>query len=462
MTDTIAAIATPLGAGGIGIIRISGPLAHTVLSRLAPSSDRFKKSFVPWQLHRVHVVSRAGTVLDDALVVFMPGPKTFTGEDVVELHCHGSPALLSTVLEEILRMDDGIRLASRGEFTRRAFMNGRMDLAQAEAVAELIAAPSREGVQMAATRLRGMLGIRIEALRSQLEHVRAHMCLAVDFPEEEVEAFDVAAMDLALHDLELALEQLLASFSRTRCWREGMRIALAGPVNAGKSSLMNALLGRERALVTPIAGTTRDFLEESVSFDGLMARLVDTAGLRETEDVVESAGIRLGQEQVEQADVVLLLIDGEDFPNQPHMPESIAENVQQWGIERTVLVWNKADLHRPEKTPFLPNIAASQVVVSAHTGEGLEDIGHAVRRIALSNAQEVVHDEAVPNLRQAHQLEKAKVAIQCLRQDMAKNVPFDVCAVSLESAAQALGEVVGLDTTDDILNRIFETFCIGK
>ena len=340
-TDTIAAIATASGPGGIGIVRISGPSALAILTRLfTPGTGHETIRFRPWVLHRGRVRDTNGHVLDDALGVFMPGPRTFTGEDVAEFQCHGGPMLLAAVLENCLNA--GARLAERGEFTRRAFLNGRMDLTQAEAVAEMIAAPSREGARLAAARLDGVLGQRISALRAKIETLRAKICLAVDFPEEDSECLPTEMFVRDITEVRAAVNALLAGFERTRCWREGITVALAGPVNAGKSSLMNALLGRERAIVTEHPGTTRDFLEESIQLAGLPARLVDTAGLRETDNPAEAQGIRLGRSMIESADVVLLMVDG-------------AEGVtaQTWalldelGPERTLLVWNKSDLATP-------------------------------------------------------------------------------------------------------------------
>lgn len=458
-TDTIAAIATAPGAGGIGIVRLSGPRAPAIATALfRPASARFN-GFEPWKLHRGRLVSRNDDVLDDALAVLMPGPNTFTGEDVAELHCHGGPVLLTTVLEECLA--HGARLAERGEFTRRAFCNGRMDLSRAEAVAEMIAAPSREGVRLAAAKMHGILGTRMNALRDELENLRAQVCLAVDFPEEEVECLDRDAFLEALNGIVAALDALLAGFERTRCWREGILVALAGPVNAGKSSLMNALLGRERAIVTPIAGTTRDFLEENVFLAGLPARLVDTAGLRSTEDLAEAHGIRLGREQIAAADVVLLLIDGaatDAFPE----PDFL-RLLDECDPERTLLVWNKADLALPP--PAWTQVhAAGHCVISASTGQGLETLAATVRHLALSrtHGREPEPGEAVPNLRQAQSLTRARDEVRALIRDVDNAVPYDLCAVRLESAASLMGDVIGLDAPEDVLNRIFESFCIGK
>ncbi len=447
-------------------MRISGPASSEILSRVfRPTSPRFA-GFRPWMLHRGCFLDASGGTLDDCLAVFMPGPRTFTGEDTAEIQCHGGPALLDAVLERIIEC--GARLAGRGEFTRRAFLNGRMDLSQAEAVAEMIAAPSRTGARLALHRLEGVLGRRVAALRDELETLRAGICLAVDFPEEEAEYPDPEVFAAELDRLGGGVAELLAGFERSRCWREGVQAALAGPVNAGKSSLMNALLGRERAIVTEHPGTTRDFLEERVVLAGLAVRLVDTAGLRgcagggegEPEDPVEAEGIRIGRNRIEEADVVLLVTDGSVGPS-PGMEDLVRE----LGAKRVILVWNKADLCSPPiRGPWIDCPCAARIGVSARTGEGLEALADAVRRtvLELPGGREPEPDAAVPNLRQAESLKRGLAELEALACDVRRGVPYDLCAVRLETAAAALGEVIGLDTPDEVLNRIFESFCIGK
>lgn len=474
--DTIAAIATAPGAGGVAVLRVSGPTARAVLTQVFHPAATAFLDYVPWKLTRGKVMDAQGYPLDDALAVFMPGPRTFTGEDVAELHCHGGPALVMAVLEELFRA--GARQAERGEFTRRAFLNGRMDLNQAEAVAELIAAPTRQGVRLAVSKLDGLLSQRMATLRDQLENLRARLCVAVDFPDDEVDTLDPNDFVRQVEEVGSAVDLLLAGVERTRCWREGVRVALSGPVNAGKSSLMNALLGRNRAIVTPIPGTTRDFLEESVNLGGLPARLVDTAGLRccaplsrecsgKNENSengenfvgsIESEGIRLGQVQVAQADVVLLLTDGAQglVPESAHLAPS-----------RVVLVWNKADLARPDKNQhkdWFSRPCAARVEVSAKTGAGIETLAATARTVALAGLEATEPDpnDVAPNARQATALRVAQEALGKLAVDVRGSLPYELCAVRLQEAAEALGEVVGLDSADDVLNRIFESFCIGK
>jgi tRNA modification GTPase TrmE len=461
-SDTIAAPATASGRGGIGIIRISGPDAASVLR--AVFQPRTATPMRPWTLHRGYAVDAAGLRLDDVLAVLMPGPRSFTGEDVVEVHCHGSPALLGLILESVLHA--GARLAERGEFSRRAFMNGRMDLSQAEAVAELIAAPGPEAARWASARLEGLLASRIRTLREQVDALRASVCLAVDFPDDEVES-DLSPQGFQHVAAILAegLDDLITAYDRTRPWREGLSVALAGPVNAGKSSLLNAVLGRERALVSDAPGTTRDYLEEQVRFGGLPVRLLDTAGLRllaeddGPQERLEARGMELGKRMAGQADVVIVLVDGVQ-PDKALTESLLAD----FGPERVVLAWNKRDCRMPD--PWFtepPFTRARRVAIAAKTGLGLEELFAAVAdAVHAGGTAEPETDLLVPNLRQTEALRQARSELEALCDDVAAMVPWDLCAVRLDALAGALEEVTGTSTPDDILNSIFASFCIGK
>lgn len=463
---TIAAIATAPGAGGIGIVRLSGPRAKEILARLfLPLSAGFV-NFRPWQLHHGRVLDSHGEALDDVLAVFMPGPRTFTGEDVAEIHCHGGVFIVQAVLESALRL--GARQAQRGEFSRRAFCNGRMDLSQAEAVAELVAAPSREAVRFGLSRLEGLLGRRVRALRTELDGLRAQMCLAVDFPEEEVESLPPSAFAGRVLDVMQALEGLLRAQRRARVMQQGAQVVLAGAVNAGKSSLMNALLGRQRALVTDIPGTTRDFIEEGCDLDGLPIRLVDTAGLREATESVEHLGIALSREKLAQADAILLVVDGgalgEDGAAAAVCPEpAAAEVLETAGDIPVLLVWNKADLCDPAVFP--PRWAGRRPALRlcARSGAGLDELAARLRECILAGTAETPPEDGLaPNARQALALEQARRELEGLHADILSGMPYDCCAVRLAAATAYLDEVTGSNSTEEVLNSIFEHFCIGK
>lgn len=454
--DTIAAVATPPGAGGVGIVRLSGPQAGAIARRMfAPLSPRFT-AFRPYQLHHGRIVDARGETLDEGLAVFMPGPHSFTGEDVAELQCHGGPFIMQAVLDAALAL--GARLAERGEFSRRALLNGRMDLTQAEAVAELIAAPSREAVRYGLAKLDGLLGRRVRDLRQSLEHLRMQVCVAVDFPEEDVECLAPEAFLAGVEEVRQGVDLLLAGYSRARVFRQGAQVVLAGSVNVGKSSLMNALLGRERALVADIPGTTRDFLEEVLLLDGLPVRLVDTAGLRDTDEAVERMGVRRSRERVACADVVVLVVDGATGPD-----DAAREVLSRQDGVPVLVVWNKVDLARPEAAvPRWAAGAAAFVTASARTGEGVEEVARALRSVALRGQEGQEGEVLAPNARQAAALEKAREELCALRDDIRSGQSYDICAVRLDAAAALLGEAVGLDSPQALLDRVFSTFCIGK
>lgn len=396
----------------------------------------------------------------------MPGPRTFTGEDVAEIHCHGGPFIVQAILETALRL--GARAAERGEFSRRAFVNGRMDLSQAEAVAELIAAPSREALRYSLNRLDGLLGRKVTALRRRLEELRVQMSLAVDFPDEEVECLAPEAFAAVVEDVAAAVRGLLTGQRRAQVMQQGAVVVLAGAVNAGKSSLLNALLGRNRALVTDIPGTTRDFLEESCQLDGLPVRLTDTAGLRETDESVEEMGVALSRQKVRQADAILLLVDGgrlgpagaaaDICPD-----EAVREVLEQAGDIPVLLVWNKVDLAEPAVWPPVWGHGRPCVRISASTGPqrgypGPPSAGPAAGRRQPYAALR----RLAPNARQSLVLERALHELDALLADIAAGSPYDCCSVRLDAAAALLGEVTGLDSPEEVLNRVFSSFCIGK
>ena len=459
--DTIAAVATAPGAGAIGVVRLSGPRSRAVLEAVfRPSSSRFT-GFVPRTLHHGRIVDSHGADLDDALAVFFPGPHSFTGEDSAEIQGHGGAAVLQAVLEAVLT--HGARQAERGEFTRRAFLNGRIDLSQAEAVAELVAAPGVEGVRLASAKLHGLLGRRVSELRERLEYLRRRVCLAVDFPDEEAECLPPAEFLAVTGEVLDGVRALLAGYRRARCWREGALVVLVGRVNAGKSSLMNALLGRPRAIVTERPGTTRDYLEEETALDGLPVRLVDTAGLRaDSDDPIEREGMRRGRELADAAQAVLLVLDGALAASAPSPWAVFTEEkalVEAVGASRCLAVWNKADV-----APLPPDAAdfygAPILEVSARTCRGLDELAAATR--TLCGAQEPAPEEIAPNLRQARALENALAELRDLERDIAAAVPPDLCGLRLESAAAHLADITGLNSADDTLNAIFADFCIGK
>jgi len=464
--DTIAAVATPPGSGGVGIVRLSGPRAAQVARTLFRPAAASFRDFTPRQLHHGRLVSPAHhddpesleneDILDEVLAVLMPGPNSFTGEDVVEFHCHGGRAILAAVLETVLAQ--GCRLAERGEFTRRAFLNGRLDLSQAEAVAEAIAAPGREGLRLAQARLSGRLGRQIDELRARLLACKQLLCLALDFPEDDVEEASPDELDAQLAPVEQAIHGLLAGYERARAWREGVLAVLAGLVNAGKSSLLNALLGFERAIVTPEPGTTRDYLEEPLLLHGLPVRLVDTAGLRETGDIVERQGLERSRDLAAQADIVLLVHDA-TLPLQPQERELLS-TLRPEGV---LALCNKADLlpqgAAPAAMQELRNLGVEALACSAASGAGLEELA---TRLQQRLAGAPPSGELAPNLRQSRALALALEELAALRKELAQGQPYDLLDVRLEAVLRHLAGITGEICPDEVLDGIFQQFCIGK
>lgn len=517
--ETIAAIATGTGAGGLGVIRISGERAKEIASRVfVPAKDRTSCdtacdfSFRPRYMHfgSFVLINEKGEkqLLDEILVVYFPNPHSYTGEDVAEIHAHGGAALLNTMLDHILSF--GIRQAEAGEFTKRAFLNGRMDLSQAEAVAEIIAAPVQEGIRFASAKLHGQLGERITNLRNEIEYMRRRICLAIDFPEEEGELLPEEEFHNLNNKIIQNIKNLLSAYERAKPWREGSLVVLAGQVNAGKSSLMNALLGRQRAIVTAQAGTTRDYLEESSFLAGLPVRLTDTAGLREIAqildesqssslDLVEQEGIRRSLELIERADLVLLVFNGAHLSSHFVVnAENATDKERQENNQKTaevlfniiqeelalipsdvkrLYIWNKADiamLDSEVKKLLEEKLNAQLLCLSARPN--VEDKNHEVNlergaevsiddfaRIAraMLMQEERQNDEIAPNQRQAKLLNSALEELQALVYEI-DILPPDLTAIRLESAAQYLSAITGLCTIDETFNAIFAEFCIGK
>ncbi|WP_319582059.1 tRNA uridine-5-carboxymethylaminomethyl(34) synthesis GTPase MnmE [uncultured Pseudodesulfovibrio sp.] len=455
--DTIAAIATPPGDGGVGIIRISGARALEIARKLFRPVNPAFTDFLPYRLHYGHIIDETGADLDDVLCAFMPGPRSYTGEALVEINCHGGRAVLGAVLQEAL--NHGARLAERGEFTYRAFMNGRMDLSQAEAVAEMIHAPTKAAMHLAQVKLSGLLGNKIAELRARLEELRAQLAVAVDFPDEELECLSPEELIDTVEALRGEIAGLLKAVDRTRAWREGALAVLAGRVNAGKSSLMNALLGRNRAIVTDQPGTTRDYLEETLNLDGLSIRLADTAGIRATDDLVEAAGLTMGRELMDRADLVLILMDGS-----APVDDEILDAARRTGPEKGLAVLNKADLDTFDETnsASLTDLGFETVTVSAKTGKGLDILSSRIRERILKGAGQPDPDELAPNARQAAVLTEADRELAGLNADAGAGIPYDLLSVRLETACDVLSGITGEIASNDVLNSIFDSFCIGK
>ncbi len=454
--DTIAAPATPLGQGGVGIVRISGAHAHSIGWSLF-SSARQIQILKPYTLHHGWIRDTEQNVLDEVLVSYMPGPGSYTGEDVLEINCHGGPAVVQLVLHSVLHR--GARLANPGEFTLRAFLNGRLDLSQAESVAELINAQTEAGLALAGSKLQGGLARKVHSLKQKLEDMRSQMCLAVDFPEEELECVSWRELLEDLQAVQEDIQALLYNFERYSPFSQGALVVLAGQVNAGKSSLLNALLGISRAIVTPVPGTTRDYLQENINLQGLPVRLVDTAGLRSTGDEVELAGLKQGQQLMQQADLVCLIVDcaqGVDV-----QARELAEDLPR---QKLLAVLNKVDLGQglDECSSWCAKHNLEYIFVSAQTRENLDQLADMIRNRVVGRQAEPEQGTLMPNVRQRENLQKALAELEQLQQGLSQEMPIDLLQLNMEAACHHLAEITGEITSEDVLQRIFANFCIGK
>jgi tRNA modification GTPase len=458
---TIAAIATPPGPGGIGIIRISGVAALPALARIFKPSSRSGR-LVNRKMHHGWVVTpETGVPIDEVLAVYMQAPHTYTREDIVEIHCHGSYLVLQEILTLILSTGENLRLADPGEFTKRAFLNGRIDLTRAEAVIDLLQAKTREGREFASVQLGGRLHEMVMAIRDSLIAVRAILEVAIDFPDEEVEIIDQDSLARQLQTGVLApLEALLALSEKGRIYRDGIAVVIVGRPNVGKSSLLNCLLREERAIVTPVPGTTRDTIEEFLDIKGIPVRIIDTAGIRETCEEVEEIGIRRARQKLSDADLVLFMIDGAEALEEAD--RSLFDSICGKSV---IVVCNKMDLV-PERdgSEYMQAFPGLPVVrISARTGAGLADLEKAVyNSVTDSDSGWDPGHECVPNLRHRVSLSGALAAAENARDGLLRQAAPDLLAVDLQSVLEHLGDIVGETTTEDILDTIFSRFCIGK
>jgi len=442
--DTIAAIATAAGAAGVGIVRLSGPrsagIARALCGREPP----------PRRAVRAEFREADGTLIDDGLVLRFVAPHSFTGEDVAELQAHGSPVLLQRLLARCREL--GARLARPGEFSERAFRNGKLDLAQAEAVADLIEASDLRAARAARRALDGTFSRRVEAIAAAVLALRVQVEAAIDFADEPLDTLGGQALSRALRDAREALAALLADAERGRRLRDGLHAVIVGPPNAGKSSLLNALAGSERAIVTAVAGTTRDLLVETIRADGVELTLVDTAGLREGGDAIEREGMRRARAELERADLALVVVDARE-------PEAgaIAFADALAGVPRQLWVHNKADL-LPADAPPAP---AGALRISVLAGTGLDALHACLRELALGEAGEAPEGAFSARARQVDALRRAAGELQAVA-DALEAGTLDLAAEALRLGHDALGEVTGRVVPDVLLGHIFSTFCIGK
>lgn len=456
---TIAAIATPPGVGGVGIIRVSGLKAPLILRAIFRPKNP-QPALVSHHLYFGFIVNpQTGETLDEVLAVYMRSPLTYTREEVVEIHAHGSYLVLQEILALILTFP-ATRLAEPGEFTKRAFLNGRIDLSQAEAVAELLSARTREGAGLALTQLCGGMQAEIARVRNSLLEISALVEVAIDFPDEDIEILDLDALALRLEqEVRLPLERLLVRARGGRIIREGVSAVILGRPNVGKSSLLNRLLREDRAIVTELPGTTRDTIEEDLDIKGIPVRIIDTAGIRETNEEVEEVGILRARQKLVEAELVLLVIDALMGP--------LAEErtlFAEVAAKKVLVVANKSDLVpaaalEPCRQAFA---GVPLVVVSALTGQGISDLEEAIYAAATGGQALQEPSAAVPNVRQAAVLARTLTVVRQLAEGLVGGLTPDLLAIDLQAALFALGEISGETSGEDVLDLIFSRFCLGK
>ncbi len=453
--DTIAAISTPRGEGGIGIVRISGNYALDILEKIfKPKSGKAIKGLRNYSINYGHIFD-GETLVDEVLVSIMKAPNTYTREDIVEINCHGGFVITEKVLEVVLK--NGARIAEIGEFTRRAFLNGRIDLTQAEAVIDLIHGKTEKSVSLSLNQLRGDLKEQIEHLKKLVLDVAAHINVVLDYPEEGIDDPLPEHLVENLQEVLDTTDRLIKSYDKGKMIKEGIKTAIVGKPNVGKSSILNSVLKEERAIVTHVAGTTRDVIEEVVNLKGIPLVLVDTAGIRKTDDLVENIGVEKSKKLIESADLILFVVDGSRPLDEEDM--KIHEAIK---AEKVIGILNKIDIKEDIDLSPLTKIS-KWLEISAIKNQGIDEMEEEIyRHIIDENIEDSSQKITITNVRHKSALEKTKQSIENIFETIESGLPMDLMAVDIKGALDSLSEVTGEISSEDLLDHIFSNFCVGK
>lgn len=459
MEDTIAAIATAYGEGGIGIIRISGEQARDILNKVfKPLNYQHIKSIVNRQLIYGHIVSPIDKkVIDEVLVVYMKGPATYTREDVVEIYCHGSTVALRETLSLVLK--EGARLAEPGEFTKRAFLNGRIDLSQAEAVIDIIKAKTQKSFDVAMNQMEGHLSTAVRNIRKDLMDLLIKIAVNLDYPDEDIEEVTYKELIKSISLIGDKVDKLLSTANTGRMLREGLRVTIVGKPNVGKSSLMNALLRESRAIVTDIPGTTRDTIEEVLSLQGIPIYLTDTAGIHETYDRIEQIGIEKSKEAFNRSDLILFMVDG----SHPFSNEDL-EIAKQIGERDVIILINKIDVGRLVTDEDLKSILPQAVIIETAVinEKGISELEEQIISLVYGGQVKQNQSDIVTNVRHKDLLIKARESLFDAKNMATNEEALDFIEVDIRQSWELLGEIIGETVTEDIIDKVFERFCLGK
>lgn len=458
--ETIAAISTPYGTGGIGIIRISGPEAFSVAEKIFRGSKKISETKSHSVVHGRIIDPADGQMVDEVLLVKMDAPGTFTGEDTIEINCHGGIVLLRRVLSLVLRY--GARAACPGEFTKRAFINGRMDLAQAEAVIDLINSKTDEGSRAAAAQLQGKLSEKIRGARRKMIELIARIEAAIEYPEEDIEEITAEAVRNGIKEIREELRKIAQSFTRGRLLREGITAAIIGKPNAGKSSLLNALAGSSRAIVTDIPGTTRDIIEEYVNIKGIPVRFLDTAGIRSTDDPVEAIGVEKARTAAAEAELVIIVLDA-----QTGITDEDREIMKTSLSKKTIVMINKTDVADDRMVEDMKEQIRTYgdipvVVASMVDGTGMDDLADRIESLAAGGEISANNEVLLTNARHRQLIEDAILGLDSAESAYKGGMPLDLVTIDIRDAAEALGRITGESVSEDVVNEIFSRFCVGK